>query len=171
MKFPSSPLWLTAITGMCLRKCSTCWKLHGSCFFFRLPKMNDRWWSHCTTDIAWSSRSSPEPTPSLSLWVEHSFGGYFFGFEPKKQGIAILLRTTQSLKDSLVTQRPSKWMNDMSYTEVGQSWSKASSAHRWAAGHISPCVSPLSIGLLQLFHNLAFGYSLTSLSLAIHSKL
>jgi len=41
-----------------------------------------------------------------------------------------------------------------------------------AMGHISPCVvSPLSIGLLLLFHHVVFGYSLASLSLPVHSEL
>lgn len=93
-----------------------CYRLHGSHFFFlfRLPKMNDRWWSHCMTGIAWSSRSSPEPTPSLSLWVEHSFGGYFFGFELGKREsphFHIQQNHWGQVPTSVITQSPSRWVN------------------------------------------------------------
>lgn len=61
--------------------------------------MNGRWWSHCMTGIAWSSRSSPEPTPSLLLWVQHSLG-LFLWFQAEEEGITTLLCTTQSLRPS-----------------------------------------------------------------------
>lgn len=102
MKFPSSPFWLTVITGTCIIEWNICCGLNGCCFFFlfRLPKMNDRWWNRCMTGIAWSSRSSPEPTPSLSLWVEHSFGGCSFWLWAEETGISTLLHTMQSLRPS-----------------------------------------------------------------------
>lgn len=71
------PLRLRVITGTQITEWNICCRLHGCLLFFlfRLPKMSGRWWSRCMTGIAWSNRSSPEPTPSLLLWVEHSLWG------------------------------------------------------------------------------------------------
>lgn len=177
---PSDWGWSQALLlqGTWVLERNICCRLHGCLllFLFRLPKMNGRWWSRCMTGIAWSNRSSPEPTPFLLLWVEHSFVGYFFGFElswgSRNHHTSVYNTITE------VTSQPplslgdqgNEWINDTLHTEIGQSWLRDFSAHLWAMGHISPCiVSSLSIGLL-LFHP-SSGYSLTSFSTPTHAEL
>lgn len=101
------------------------------------------------------------------------FWGLFLWFQAEEKGITTLSHTTQSLRPTpSLPYSKTNWISDTPYSKVRQCWSRNFSVHTWTMSHISPCVvSPLSIGLLLLFHHLAFGYSLTSISLPIYSEL